>query len=167
MPDWVTAPVAISISVLITVAILIFKIGSWRGEVNTDRSSFKGYIKETKQILETIQNDIKSIFLKLPPVPVSGSSPRQLTDFGEKIAEQFGADEWASTLAPDLMRKVEQKKPFEIDQFCQNYVESELTSEYEVRVLECAYEKGTSKENVLAVLAVVLRDKLLDKTQDR
>ena len=43
----------------------------------------------------------------------------------------------------------------------QEYVQNKLTDEQMMRVYESAYELASSKEGVLEVLSVVLRDKLL------
>ena len=156
MENWLATPVIIL--AIIAAGGIVFKVGSWKGGVDSDRSSFKDFIQE-------IRDDIKAIFDRLPPAPVTGSSPLQLTDFGVGMAKQFQADKWADDVSSALMVKIDNKKPFEIDQFCQRYVRDELKSnpEFKLRVQECAYEKGTDEKDVLKVLGVVLRENLLNR----
>ena len=59
------------------------------------------------------------------------------------------------------MQEIRDKEPFEIDYFCQNYVQNNLTDEEMRRVHKSAYETASDKEGVLDVLAVVLRENLL------
>ena len=59
------------------------------------------------------------------------------------------------------MKDIKGMEPFEIDNFCQEYVQKKLTDEQMMRVYESAYELASDKEGVLDVLSVVLRDKLL------
>ena len=111
--------------------------------------------------MEEIRKDIKEIFLRLPPVPVAGSSPIKLTDFGEQIAAKIKASEWAQGLAPTIVHEVAGKRPFEIDEFSEEFVTNKLGEQWETRVAGCAYEFGIKRDGVHDVLRVVLRDELI------
>ena len=114
-----------------------------------------------KGFMAEIREDIKKIFHRLPPSPVPSGSPMRLTDFGENIAREFGAFEWARKLAPILVDKVQGKEPFEVYDFSKKYVSSHWKEKWWRKVMECAYEAGTEPGNVLTVMSVVLRDELL------
>ena len=86
-----------------------------------------------------------------------------MTDFGEKLAEEIGARDWARKLADTAREQVAGKIPHEIQEFCLEYVQ---TREYEPaeleRLMHCAYDNGIPLENVKRVLGIMLRDRLLE-----
>ena len=133
---------------------VLISIGIWIGRVNSDRAAVVTFMKE-------IRDDIKKIFLRLPALAVSGNSPLHLTEFGKKIAESFRADYWAKELAPRLLSSVEGKEPFEIDDFCNSYVNDQLDRITRIEVKKCAYDFGVASDSICSVLKVVLRDELL------
>ena len=136
----------------------IFKVGSWKGGVDA-------FIVETRDALRTIQDDIRGILGKIPSPAIAESSPLHLTDLGKEIAEEIHAEEWAGKLAPLLGKKVKGQEPYQIQDFCYQYVlspnELNLDPEMMIEVRKCSYEKGVKEEEVLKVLWVVLRDELL------
>ena len=150
--EWINTPLIV-IAVLAVAGALI-GIGKWIGAVNADRGSFKEFMNE-------IREDIKKIFHRLPAPAVVGSSPLHLTDFGQAIADNFGAIEWVVQLAPRLVDEVRGKEPFEIDARCGEYVnDTWATAFWRPKVQKCSYEMGTGVDSVLSVLKVVLRDEL-------
>ena len=151
LPVWFIPSAVVA---LLAVAALIFKAGAWVSSVNSDREWFREFMNE-------IRADVKSILSRLPPSPVSGDSPLRLTEFGEKLAEWLDAEQWASGVAPSLEPTLRGAPPFKVDERAQEYVHEELGEPYGTRVAECAYEFGTTRDGVLEVLRVVLRDELL------
>ena len=69
----------------------------------------------------------------------------------------------AQGLAPRLQAQIEGKTPYEIQEKCFDYVRHEYRppDEVETRIKTCAYDHGIKRGQVLDVLAVELRDKLL------
>ena len=152
MADWLNTPLIVTASPAVIYAVV--KVIRWTATVDLKLNQFTDFAKE-------VRDDIKQIFLRLPPVPVAGSSPLRLTDFGEKMADFMRAKPWASDLAPSLQAEVAGKRPFEVDEFSRGYVQSRLNDELKERVAACAYEFGVDRDAVLRVLQVVLRDELL------
>ena len=169
IPIWIiVAGAAIgAIALLVTVLVLVFKAGGWRSGVDADRLAFKEALQDGRDdfntFMQEIRDDFKIIMDRLPRHPTASNSPARLTEFGETIAESFGAHSWARELAPSLVGKVIALPPFEIDAFCEDYVQG-LSETDQRRVARCAYEIGTDRDNVLVVLRVVLRDELLVRT---
>lgn len=159
MEEWLGTPLII-VAVLAVVGFIggngtfIWKASRWVAGVDNDRAGLQPFMEE-------IRKDIKEIFLRLPPVPVSGNSPLKLTDFGEKIAAKIEAPEWARELAPTVAHEVAGKRPFEIDEFSQEFVITRLGEQWEARVAGCAYDFGIKRDGVRDVLRVVLRDELI------
>ena len=156
MSEWLSTPAGVSATVALLSALggLIY----WMGKVQEHKGAVTVFMKE-------IRDDIKKIFDRLPgtPNPVSGASPLRLTDFGEKIAKSMNAKAWAEQMAPALSDEVRGKASFEIDEVAQNYVNNKLDEDWNRRVSESAYEFGTSRDGILRVLQVLLRNELIKR----
>ena len=158
MSEWFDTPQVIVASVALLSLVggfiyLLWRVARWTGSVDNKLSSLTENVRE-------IRADIKRLFSALPP-PVAGSSPLRLTEFGEKIAANINAKEWASGLKPELLPAVEGKEPFEVDEFCRDYVQKKLPEEWRRKIAKHAYEFGIVKDGVEKVLTVVLREELL------
>ena len=166
MADWLSTPL-LSLFCILLLAILRvgYKVIRWKVSVDKDREFSKDEAKKDRATLQgfmqEIRKDIKRIFERLPPAPVAGSSPFQLTDFGEQIAKKLHVHEWAAKLAPTLIGEVQGKEPFEIEEFCDSYINKNLDKNMSIEVAKGAYEFGIGKKGVRSVLRVVLRDELL------
>lgn len=107
MADWLSTPLIVTASLAVIIAVV--KVIRWTATVDLKLDRFTHFARE-------VRDDIKQIFLRLPPVPVAVNSPLQLTDFGEKMADFMKAKRWASDLAPSLRAEVAGKRPFEVDE---------------------------------------------------
>ena len=159
MIEWFDTPQVIVASVALLSLVggfiyLVWRVARWTGSVDNKLSSLTENVRE-------IRADIKRLFSALPPLPVAGSSPLRLTEFGEEIAANMNAKEWASGLKPELLPEVEGREPFEVDEFCRDYVQEKLPEEWRRKIAKYAYEFGIDKDGVEKVLTVVLREELL------
>ena len=71
----------------------------------------------------------------------------------------------ARELAPEVRPKVDGKVPYDIQEFCITYIrdEYELPSEAEERIKKYVYDTGLDVDDVLDVLAIALRDELVEE----
>ena len=145
------------LATIIGVGILLFKMGRWTGVVD-------GSLSAIKDSVATISSDIKEIFRRLPATPAQNASPQYLTEFGEKISKCIDAKEWTDRVISELLPEVEGKEPFEVDLIAHDFVDN--TSDLEMAIARCAFECGTSKENVQLVLNIVLREALLERRSE-
>ena len=152
MADWLNTPLIVTASLAVIIAAV--KVIRWTATVDLRLDQFTAFAKE-------VRDDIKQVFLRLPPVPVVSSSPLHLTDFGARMADFMKAKPWASDLAPSLRAEVAGKRAFEVDEFSRSHVQMRLNDDLKERVAACAYEFGVGRDDVLKVLQVVLRDELL------
>ena len=159
MADWFNTPLIVTASLAVLYAVV--KVIRWTVTVDLKLDQFAGFTKEVREELKEVRQDITQIFLRLPPPPVAGDSPLQLTDFGEKMADFTKAKSWASELAPSLRADVAGKRPFEVDEFSRSFVHGRLSDDMKESVAACAYEFGVERDAVLKVLQVVLRNELL------
>ncbi len=147
MVDWLSITVTVFLfTAIFTILGLVFKIVYWMASVDKDRDALKEGAEKDRATLQKfmreIREDIKQIFMRLPPASVAGSSPLRLTDFGERIAKRLKVHEWAAELAPALLGEVQGKQPFEIDEFCDIYVRRKLDKNLSIRVAKGVYEFG-------------------------
>jgi len=99
-----------------------------------------------------------------PEPLLAANSPLQLTEIGRTIANEIEADAWAAELAPILTERAATEPPYKVDALCEDYVDRFLEQQMRDRVAEAAYEHGMERRDVLAVLRVVLRNRLLTDT---
>ena len=99
-----------------------------------------------------------------PEPLLAANSPLQLTEVGRTIAGEIGADAWADEVAPSLTERAAAEPPYKVDALCEDYVDRFLERQMRDRVAEAAYEHGMERTDVLAVLRVVLRNRLLADT---
>ena len=136
----------------------------WRGKVDSDRTSFKKFMKEIREDIQEIRADIKKIFERLPRRAAMASSPMRLTDLGKEIAEAIDAKAWAANLALTLTSQLEGNSPYKIQETARDYcMKLEMNEEQLALCGNCAYEKGVSLDQVKGVLGLELRDILLEK----
>ena len=139
---------------LIAVIGAILATGIWIGKVNSDRKSFR-------EFMQKMEKDIREIFERLPARAVIEDSPLRLSVLGDTITKELNARGWAAEVAKTLAPAITTKTQYHVQEICFWYVENELSVEMVRAVRKKAYEHGLSKDQVLSVLAIVLRDRLL------
>ena len=173
MPEWLipttiliatlpntSQPGAVSVSpawILVALAIAsgLIAAGKWIGNVNSDRTSFKEFMKE-------IRTDIKKILGYVGPRLADNESPVVLNALGKKVSEAMGVKVWAKETAPGLLGEVAGWKEYRVYEFCTEYAKNlELTEEQEDIARTLAYEHGFQPEQVRTAYAIELRDALL------
>lgn len=159
MADWLSTPLIVTASLAVILAAV--KFIRWTATVDSKLEQFSDFAKEVRQDLREVRQDLKQIFLRLPPPPVAGDSPLQLTDFGRKMADFMKVKSWTADVAPALRDEVVGKRPFEVDEFSRSYVQGRLQDDMKESVAACAYEFGVERDAVLKVLQVALRNELL------
>ena len=155
--QWLTLMVA-----CITVATVFLRVGSWVERTNTDISNLQKVFDEIQQVLTMIAE-------RLPPKATSSQSPRQLTTLGTRIAIDLDASDWADKTYEQFMNEARQMNPYQIQEFCQSFVFDNEKFKPDAKLQEelesCAFNSGLNVNQVLEVLAIVLRNKLLDELE--
>ncbi|MCY3984126.1 MAG: hypothetical protein OXE85_09455 [Roseovarius sp.] len=147
---------------LIVPLIIVFTIWGtrWITRVDSDRENFKEFMREIKEDVKGMREDIKRIFERLPPPKVVDSaSPLKLTEYGRQISDLINAQEWAKTFADKHVKDFKDKEGFEIYDISKDFVEKESGEGTDLgrKVKRAAYEMGTTVDKVRTVLAVELR----------
>ena len=157
---WISAIVGI-IAVIVALARLIFLFGQRKGKVDEAQSAFKTALNI---YMEEIRADIKEILERMGPAKSTGGSPITLTDLGRKISERLDAGAIADSLVPKIRARVSGMQPYEVQKPCFDYIRgSEFAPSDDVKalILQCAFDNGLNRDQVLDVIAIELRDRLL------
>ena len=114
-----------------------------------------------------IRDDIKKILRRLPADPIGAGSPLSLTEYGEGLSEKLNAEMWAKQEADSLRDADIGTEPFEIAEFSFEHVRTKYptTRDMSVSLRTAIYEHGIDKDHVYSVLAIVLRDELINRAQ--
>lgn len=151
------------ITLVVGVAIASWKISGWKTKVDSTSSELKDFIKE-------IREDIKSILGRMR-TPVESGSPLVLNDLGKKIASEIEADKWMVQIAVDIHERLEDDKdPYEIQEKSFEYAQKSFLAnltpdagvELEKKIRLSAYNNGLEVKQVLEVIGITLRDKVLE-----
>ena len=162
MKDFVISPLVVT--ALLAAIGIIFAIGTWVGSVNSDRKSFREFMKEIQNEISKIHDSIESILVRLPPTTIARSSPLTLTSLGQHVSQELDARGWAERTAPTLADRAEGQDPYTIQEACFKYVADEFQpdADMEAKIRSSAFENGIDRDQVVRVLAVELRDQLLE-----
>lgn len=157
--DWVKlAEVLLIVVVAGVLIVFIWMLHGWTRRVNDDRTVFKHF-------MEKIDKKIEEIFERLPKLALGSGSPIKLTDFGELLASEINAKEWAPRLwdSAEMKSRVSGKSNYEIQTLCLEYTTNELQyGKDELELMgKCAFDNGVELEVVKRVLGVVLRDQII------
>ena len=157
MENWLPTILVAGTAAVIAAITGTVKFARWTGVVDEQRSESSKFMKE-------IRNDIKQILGRLAPSPVAGGSPLRLTELGHAISAELDGKAWASRVAQEVKERVKGMEAYEINDFSFAYVKDGFkpSEEQEAKIRSCAYENALKREKVLDVLAVELRDSLLE-----
>lgn len=154
--------VYVLIGVFVLVGVVAWRVGSWKKGVDDDRSNFKKFMDE-------IRDKINEIFLRLPPPITVSTSPIQLSEFGQKIADDVNVSGWVYDLAGDLQDDLPYPKgdPYGIQEWCFQYTQKNLYENLDPSIQtmlrDSAFKHGIELQKVLEVIGVVLRDIFFDR----
>ena len=141
----------------------LMKFATWKGGVDEHRNEINRTLRD---LMAEIRDDIKTILGRLPSPSVAVGSPRRLTELGKEISRTLGLSSWADRAAADLREQVGGKSAYEIQESCFEYVRSLSPDEaQDAAIKDCAFENGIEVRDVLDVLAVELRDRLLSDSK--
>ena len=140
-------------------------VALWFRDVNNDRKSFKEFMGKVEEQMGKIEKQIGKMFERLPrPRTIASDSPLRLTEMGEEIAARLNASEVIEKcIAEDVLGPVAGKTSLKIQEMSFAYFrETFVPSDDLEKIIEaCAFDNGISREDVLDVLAIELRDALL------
>lgn len=153
---------AVIITAVLALIAFIFKIGTWKGGVDKHMKSVDSHMKTVADFMAEVRADIKNILGRLGPATVQPGSPMSLTVLGFEVSQDVGAAKWAESQAQLYTSKVKDMQAYDIQAFALEHAEVHKYDEkMEARIKQCAYERGIQRDQVIKVLAIELRDRLL------
>ena len=155
----------IIILIILSIGTAVFYIGRWVGKVNSDSKSFNGFMEEVKDDIKVIRENITEIFNRLSPLEATGSSPLTLTELGENISEYVDAKKIANQLIEEFdVEKLEGDSFYTVQEYCKDYILNKFkpSPEQDRKILDCAYEHGVRRNQVENVIAIELRDRVIE-----
>ena len=79
-------------------------------------------MKEVRDDICKIKDDVQQIFARLPRSPVDSQSPLHLNDFGRQVAEDLEAKPSVLSLTDDLLDRIGGIEDYELDEYCKKCV---------------------------------------------
>ncbi len=148
-------------AVLLGFMTIAFSLGVWVTNVNADRKDLKTLIKKLDEKIDRILHYL--LGLRDSPV-ITQDSPLRLTELGQQISENIGAEEWAESEADTLLGEAEGRDQFEIQTMAFDRAGGfKPPEELFARMKACAFDNGLDLDVVRRVLGIVLRDRILNK----
>ena len=168
MADWHTNPLVwlSAVGVIITLAVLIARLAKWMGKIDEAQSTIKTTLDS---FMKEIRADIKMILERMGPATSTSGSPITLTDLGRQISSHLNAGKIADSLVPEVRDRVSGMQPYEIHEFCIKYIRgNEFAPSDDVKelIMQCAFDNGLKQDQVLDVIAIELRDRLLPRQEE-
>ena len=162
------------VTLAVAVVGAVFFIGRWMGDV----TAFKGAAQETftsikntlsslDMTLTNLDGDLRAIMRGLPSLTVERGSTLRLTELGRQVSRSVAASALIERVAVDILDDVLEMEPYDIQAFCFDCIRNKLALSVDERnqLKACAFEHGVDLQQVLDVLALELRDMLLEPQQ--
>ena len=161
-------------TIILATMALLAAVGSalaWFIRTSDDRKDFKEFMQEIRKDIKDLSqtlNQVVGILIRGGASDLSlvaeGASPLKLNELGRKISGEINAKDWALTLAKTLNNQVSGMSAYDIQEFCFGYVTEDTLGKAEVqKVKDVAFNHGVSIYTVLRVMALELRDCLLER----
>ena len=157
MPEWAAStPWWVVLGLAVAFGTAAVKFARWTGRVDSSLDTLAKAVAE-------IREDIKKLLHGQPSKTVTAGSPLRLTELGRKISEDLDAASIVDGLVSGLRYQAEGKHAYDIQELSFNFVrdEYEPSAGIDARIKQCAFENGIDRDEVLDVLAIELRDKLI------
>ncbi len=156
----------------VTIGTILYKTGEWKGTV-------KGTLKDLAQKTEALTQRVDKLTQRVDKIhevffqrgvaaTLENKSLLQLNQLGQDIAKTLDLDALADAHTLLIKDQAEALGPYEIQQLCFRYAQEDLLNElretspdqYEA-ISRTAYQHGISREDILKIVGVLLRDKVL------
>ena len=124
-------------------------------------------VHELRKGVHGLRKDVHGLLGVTRGVNKAGG-PLTLTELGKQVVKCLESKDIFQNLEPLPSDRIHKKQPFEIHGICFEYIYNELipSSEMDAAIRFCAYENGVKYNDVLEVIAIELRDRLLPKHEE-
>ena len=119
--------------------------------------------------ISKLPNEIKEIKKWIKNLDPSWSySPKNITDIGKEVLAKVNIEEFLNTcelLQPDSIEDLQKKEELDIFIACYNWVK-EKKEDTDKKIMEILYNSNFSKEKCIELLALAIRDKILENKKN-
>ena len=156
---------AVLVGAIIAVILRIEAHGKWKGAMEYHKSEMVEHKALVVKFMGSINDRLVEIFDRLPPAAVASSSPLRLTKLGDTIAAELDPERLIKRIAAEVGDQVSGMQPYGVQEFCKNHIHEVFKpdEEQDAKIKACAFDHGLEDRQVLDVLVVLLRDKLLSR----
>lgn len=171
MNEWLTANFPAIAAILSSIAIVL-GAGTWVGSITAKTGSFKRTLDEIGTKLDKVVNKLDKVVNKLDILvdrtrarTTESGSPLKLSEIGRRVSETINAKGIAGEHTSNLVDELRGKKRYEIQDFAFDYVysdEFDLPIETQELLRQCAYDEALPLNDVKVVIALELRDQLIE-----
>ncbi|MCY4284168.1 MAG: hypothetical protein OXC65_02370 [Thiotrichales bacterium] len=159
-----------------TAVAFIFQIGAWKGRMDSHMMTVNGHMTTVNDhmkavnshmatamvFMERVQDDIKQLLRRSNRATIQVASPIQLTKLGESVSATIKAPVWAEEHAESLAKQFKGVSAYDIQTYSFRYAqEFEWDKSMDELIKEAAFEEGISRGEVLDILGIELRNKIL------
>ena len=151
---------------VVTIGTIIYNKGEWKGTVKAALEKLAG---EVAALTKRVDKIYEIFFERGVAKTLAVHSPLGLNDLGKNIAETLNLESLAERHALVIKARTATLDPYEIQQLCFKYVQNELVTELRETSPEqfqeislMAYKHGIPREDVLQIVGVLLRDRILE-----
>lgn len=143
-------------------------VGIWVGKRSSFEKTTDKAIHRIDASVEKINENIGSMNVNVAILtsrkPVDESqSPTRLNEFDESISKEVRGKEWAKGIASQYVDQLEKSEPYDVQQFGYRHAQQfEPSQEMLAKMKKSAWENGIPIDLIRRVLALELRDALLE-----
>ena len=161
---------------VVTIGTILYNEGKWKGTVKV---ALEKLAEEVAALTKKIDKEVATLTKRVDKIyeiffergvgkTLAPHSPLGLNDLGKKIAEELDLESLAESHTPVMKARTAKLNPYEIQQLCFEYVQNDLVAELREKSPEqfkeislMAYKHGIPREDVLQIVGVLLRDRIL------
>ena len=163
----------------VTIGTILYKTGEWKGTVEKTLKDLAQKTEALTQRVDKLTQRVDKLTQRVDKIhevffqrgvaaTLENKSPLQLNQLGQDIAKTLDLDALADAHTLLIKDQAEALGPYEIQQLCFRYAQEDLLNElretspdqYEA-ISRTAYQHGISREDILKIVGVLLRDKVL------
>lgn len=150
---------------IVALLYFVFKPGIWVRGVN----DIKEDVVILKEDVKGLKEDVKGLKVKVDKIlkyllkdeaTILSDSPLRLSEREEKISVRLDARSMVREHAKALLSQAKGKSKFDIQQLSMDFIDENYKQDPNQAIKACAYDHGIDIDQVLAVLAIELRDEL-------
>ncbi len=150
---------------IITIGTIVYNKGEWKGTVN---ATLKELAQKIEALTKRVDKIYELVFERGLGKTLDSQSPIKLNQLGQEIAEELKLDSLAEAHTSTLKTQAENLDAYEIQRLCFRYAQNDLADQLQEKSPEqfktislTAFNKGIPREDVLQIVGVLLRDRIL------